>query len=404
MTTSELLKSKVLVAFFPMYIRPSLIGGSIVLWLYAIQVLSGMLLGMIYSWIFDSGLPGVMYFWWETFYGSFLARIHSEFGNLVFFMLYVHILTKIWTESSSAEIDHTWLTGFVILMFTYIAGITGAIMPCSILAEVTATVIGNAISSLSFIGFDFLETLMIPGMGMTDDTMSRVFIIHAIFPVLALLIVGDHLNNLHCTEYTDEDEMEVLFSFRYEYWHEFLWVEFGFWFELLLVFLFLRFNADIFWPDYMVVTYGMSNFEYWPINEDIDFVLAIPHWYLRPLMSSLVIIPHHYLGFFYVIFLFLIFFVLPWFSDNTSILAPNYIYDYLYIRFPFDLNINSSYLFFMLVLLMSFTTLIIPTGKYFIAVGSSETLVYSFWYIIAYLAFFQKLGHYLLHLFYYYNL
>ena len=54
-------------------------------------------------------------------------------------------------------------------------------------------------------------------MGMTDETMSRVFVIHAIFPVLALLVAGDHLNNLHCTEYTDEDEMEVLFYFRYEY-------------------------------------------------------------------------------------------------------------------------------------------------------------------------------------------
>jgi quinol-cytochrome oxidoreductase complex cytochrome b subunit len=90
-------------------------------------------------------------------------------------------------------------------------------MPCSILAEVTATVIGSAISSLSFIGFDFLETVIIPGMGLTDDTMSRVFIIHALFPVFALLMVSDHLNNLHCTEYTDEDEMEVLFFFRYEY-------------------------------------------------------------------------------------------------------------------------------------------------------------------------------------------
>ena len=58
----DLLRTKILVAFFPMYIRPSLIGGSIVLWFYLIQVISGMLLGMVYSWVFDTGLPGVMYF------------------------------------------------------------------------------------------------------------------------------------------------------------------------------------------------------------------------------------------------------------------------------------------------------------------------------------------------------
>jgi quinol-cytochrome oxidoreductase complex cytochrome b subunit len=98
-------------------------------------------------------------------------------------------------------------------------------MPCSTLSEVTATVIGTAISSLSFIGFDFLETILIPGTGLSDDTMSRIFIFHALAPILAMLIILDHLNNLHCTEYTDEDEMEIIFFLRYEYWHEFLSIE-----------------------------------------------------------------------------------------------------------------------------------------------------------------------------------
>lgn len=393
-----------LVAFFPMYIRSSLIGGSIVLWLYIVQIVSGILLGLVYSWVFDTGLPGVIFFWWETFYGSSLARVHSEFGNLVFFMLYMHIFTKIWSSANQAEIDHTWISGSIIFIFIYVTGITGAILPCSILGEVTATVIGSAVSSLSFINFEFLETLLIPGMGLTDDTLSRVFLIHGLFPVISLLLVMDHLNNLHCTEYTDEDEMEIIFFIRYEYWSEFIWLEIGFWFELLFFFAFLRFNADIFWPNYMIINYAMSNFEYWPINEEIDFVLAIPHWYLRPLMSSLVLIPHHYLGFFYVIFCFLVIILLPWFDDNTSINIPNYISEYLYVKFSLDLNINNSYMFFILVLLMSFAALIVPTGRYFVALGSSEFLVLSFWFIITFLVVLNRMGFYTLLIFYYYNL
>jgi quinol-cytochrome oxidoreductase complex cytochrome b subunit len=196
-----------------MYTRPSLIGGSLVLWLYMIQVGSGVLLVIVYSWIFDSELPGIIYLWWKTFYGSFLARIHSEFSNLLFFMLYIHILIKIWGESSSAEVGYTWLTGFIIFVFTYVAGITGAITPCSTLSEVTATVIGTTISSLSFIGFDFLETILIPDIGLSDDTMSWIFIFHALASILAMLTVLDHLNNLPCTEYTDEDEMEIIFFY-----------------------------------------------------------------------------------------------------------------------------------------------------------------------------------------------
>lgn len=90
-------------------------------------------------------------------------------------------------------------------------------MPCSILGEVTATVIGSAISSLSFFSFEFLETLMIPGMGLSDDSLFRVFFLHGAAPVAGLLFIMDHLNNLHCTEYTDEDEMEIIFTLRFEY-------------------------------------------------------------------------------------------------------------------------------------------------------------------------------------------
>jgi len=59
----ELLKSKLLIAFAPYYIRLSLIGGSIVLWIYAIQVLTGYLLAMIYPWLFDLGIPGMFILW-----------------------------------------------------------------------------------------------------------------------------------------------------------------------------------------------------------------------------------------------------------------------------------------------------------------------------------------------------
>lgn len=39
----------------------------------------------------------------------------------------------------------------------------------------------------------------------------------------------------------------------------------------------LRFICDTSWPGFMNVLYSFANFEYWPISETIDFVLAIPH-------------------------------------------------------------------------------------------------------------------------------
>ena len=390
MTNYVQIQLKFLMALFPFYTRFSLIGGSILLWLFYIQVISGILITLIYSWIFDSGLPGTIFFWWETLYGSFLSRIHSEFGNLVFLWLYVHILTKLWTFSYQSEIDHSWLSGGVILIFMYITGLTGAIMPCSILSEVTATVIGYAINSLTFIKFDFLETLIIPGLGLTDETMIRVFIIHAIFPILTLIIIIDHISNLHVSEYTDDDETDYLFLFRHEYWNEFLWIEIGFWYEFLLLLLLIRFTVDFFSPLYITISYSLSNFEYWPLTEEIDFVLAIPHWYLRPLMTSLVLIPHHYLGFFYVIVFFFTLIFLPWTNEGQTILSPVSFSDFIRIKFPADFNFFLFYTLSLLILVFIFTTLIVPTGRYFIPLGSSEFLVFAYWFLFFYLLLFSR--------------
>jgi hypothetical protein len=44
-------------------------------------------------------------------------------------------------------------------------------MPCSTLGEVTATIAGSAISSMVYVKFDFLETLLVPGMALNEDAI-----------------------------------------------------------------------------------------------------------------------------------------------------------------------------------------------------------------------------------------
>lgn len=80
----------------------------------------------------------------------------------------------------------------------------------------------------------------------------------------------------------------------------------------------IRFIGDSAWPGQMAVAYSFANFEYWPISEVIDFVLAIPHWYLRPLMGALVTIPHHYLGFAYIGLFFIGILCVPWINEGND--------------------------------------------------------------------------------------
>ena len=384
MSIYHLLLQKILVAFFPIYSRFALIGGSVVIWIYGSQYVSGLMLSIMYNFAFDIGVPGILTLWWESTHGSFSARLHSEFGNLVFLVLFIHIFLKVYAKAGQAEIDHTWLSGIFIALLTYIAGITGAVMPCSILSEVTATIVGYSMNSIILIAFDFVETFLIPGLGLTDETMSRVFFVHFVAPSVVLVIMLDHVNNLHLTEYTDEDEIDVIYLFRREYMLEFFAIESYFWFEYFLFFLFIRMIADFFWPSYMTISYTLSNLEFWPVLENINYVIAIPHWYLRPLMSSLVTIPHHYLGFIYVILLFLSVLFFPWFDDVNKLVFPYQSSTNFFIKLPTEVSLYLRYFFLYLVLCLIYICEIVPTGRYFIPLGSNEAIVEVFWFLLFY--------------------
>lgn len=386
---------KMLVAFFPIYSRFALVGGSIVLWIFIIQYYSGIMAGIMFNFSFDIGVPGMATLWWETSYGSQVARIHSEFGNLTFLVLFVHILFKIYSRASQAEIDHTWLSGVLILVLVYVAGVTGAIMPCSILSEVTATIVGYSLNSVVIVSFDFMETILVPGLGLTDETMSRVFFVHFVVPTIVLIILIDHLNNLHLTEYMDEDEIDVVMLFKREYILEFFAIETYLWFEYFLIFFTLRMTVDFFWPSYMVVTYTLSNLEFWPIFENINYVIAVPHWYLRPLMSALVTIPHHYLGFIYVILLFIVLLFQPWFDDNQKSLYAYTKTVNVFYRLPIDVTLYSRYCFFYMCASLIYICSIVPTGRYFIPLGGNEGIVQVFWFILLYFLIIYRLPYFL---------
>jgi hypothetical protein len=188
--------------------------------------------------------------------------------------------------------------------------------------------------------------------------------------------------------------METVFLFRHEYWNEFIWVEINYWYEMFFILTTFRFWVAISLPITAVVSYSFSNYEYWPIIEEIDYALAIPHWYLRPLMASLVVIPHHYLGFFYIIIVFLLILLLPWNYDNSGITMMGKTSDFIATILPADLNINSHYLFFTLLFGMMYLTTVLPTGRYFISIGSSEMFVFVFWFLILYFSMFSKYGFY----------
>lgn len=367
--------------------------------------MTGLLLGVSYTPLFDTGMLAVIFLWWETGYGSTAVRLHSEVANILFLILYLHVFTKLWTslDNSDATSHVSWISGAIVLLLTYGAGVTGAIMPCSTLSEVTATIVGSALASLVYIKFDFLETIIVPGAALNEEAIWRTFVIHAVVPLAGLCLGLIHMVTLHVHKYSAGGGFERLTglprmreSRRWGYGNRYWTRASGTWIRILLVIMLARISNELFALASQVVSYGFMNNEYWPINEHIDFVLIIPHWYLRPLMGALVTIPHHYLGFIYIGVFFILILTTPWNyeisddsmwanQDDASIEGKTTArWDLIHAMIALNCFLSAV-----------FTTAIIPTGKFFIALGSMDGLVYTYWALIIYMTGAAQIAYYI---------
>jgi hypothetical protein len=85
-------------------------------------------------------------------------------------------------------------------------------MPCSTLGEVTATIVGSALASLVYIKFDFLETILVPGVALDEEAIFRTFLVHALFPLLGFCLGLVHMVTLHLHKYSAGGGFERLAS------------------------------------------------------------------------------------------------------------------------------------------------------------------------------------------------
>lgn len=112
-------------------------------------------------------------------------------------------------------------------------------------------------------------------------------------------------------------------------------------------------------------------------------------------MGSLVTIPHHYLGFAYIGTFFILILIVPWLNERADDdiwgLGDN-VDNEGYLTTRWDLFHNLVFIVFLFSLI--FSCAIVPTGRYFIAAGSMDMLVFAYWAIVIYILIGSRFGFY----------
>jgi cytochrome b6 len=167
--------------------------GGMALFLFGIQILTGMLLSVYYKPSPDQAFESVRAIMTEVDFGWLIRSIHSWSANLLIGVLLLHLLTAYIMRAYRRPREFTWITGVMLLGLFMAFGFSGYLLPWNQLAFF-ATRVGTAImGKVPFVGPDML-LLARGGENVTGDTLARFYALHVvILPLAVLALLAVHL-------------------------------------------------------------------------------------------------------------------------------------------------------------------------------------------------------------------
>jgi cytochrome b6 len=167
--------------------------GGITLFLFLVQVFTGLLLLMYYRPTADAAYESVRFIMARVQFGWLVRSIHSWAANLMVFWVFAHMFGSFFVRAYRRPRELTWISGALLLFLTLAFGFTGYLLPWNTLAYFATKVGTEIVGAVPLVGHGLL-VLLRGGEDVTEATLSRFFGIHvAILPALTTLVLALHL-------------------------------------------------------------------------------------------------------------------------------------------------------------------------------------------------------------------
>jgi quinol-cytochrome oxidoreductase complex cytochrome b subunit len=162
--------------------------GSMSLFLFLSQVLTGILLLIYYRPTPDEGFESVKYIMTVAHSGWLYRQVHAWGAHLMIVVVFLHMLRTFITGSFKKPRELTWVIGVFIFVMTLIFGFTGYLLPWNQLAYWATTVGTEVAGAVPFVG-EFIKAILRGGISVGGETLSRFFVIHVIILPWALFFI-----------------------------------------------------------------------------------------------------------------------------------------------------------------------------------------------------------------------
>ncbi len=133
--------------------------GSILLFIFALQVVTGMLLLIYYVPDADKAFKSVSAIMNDIPFGWLIRMCHAIGSKLMVLVLLFHMLSVLFMGSYKSPRELNWLTGFILLTMVQGTSLTGYLLPWSQLSFWATTVATNSANAIPVVGPYLVEFL-----------------------------------------------------------------------------------------------------------------------------------------------------------------------------------------------------------------------------------------------------
>jgi cytochrome b6 len=167
--------------------------GGIALFLFLIQIMTGILLLLYYKPGEDSAYESVQFITSQVEFGWLVRSLHAWSSNLMLLAVFIHMFSVFFTRAFRWPRELTWVSGVILLFLGLGFGFSGYLLPWNELAFFATKVGTDIVGAVPVIG-DFALRLLRGGEDVTGATLSRFFALHvAILPAIFVSFLILHL-------------------------------------------------------------------------------------------------------------------------------------------------------------------------------------------------------------------
>ena len=167
--------------------------GGMTLFLFGIQVATGILLLLYYRPSADTAFESVQFIMTQVRFGWLIRSVHSWSANLMIATLLVHMFSVYLLKAYRTPREVTWFSGVALLVLALGFGFSGYLLPWNTLAYF-ATKVGTQIAGIVPLAGGFMMRFLRGGDEVTGATLTRFYGFHvAILPALTTALLGLHL-------------------------------------------------------------------------------------------------------------------------------------------------------------------------------------------------------------------